>query len=1217
MWRNYDDQAFTNYKAMSPKEGNEFGEDVEFYEEQYVTESKKKGNNFFSSLFKRSSTGKGGQKRSSKGKGGKRRPKSDYIPSSTTENYQDNAPYDDQIFLPVDQTAANFEKSKSHQDFSATMSQESQPVYANQTVFKSHSQSGGIVRSDHEAQMMEDEINERRTEQERNQPRPVLERKRSMSKPTDLDELLKLQEQETLEQLQQDAKKFEQKNQVLQDVKVVTQDNVSDVFRNDPWFQNRPTTKTPSPSIPLREPARQVPIHNDGHLGNQPIYENYTTLNIQSLLKPLENPLPKTYPSHETTQEIDIDAILGYTGDDDSKEFNQDEQASTGNYGIATEIDQIEWPQGSNENISPNVENQERIEIEYDPMANFQGTKRKKRSGNLFSFGKGNKKKQHNDNKVRKEQQSTHIAPTEQLPSEPIDENDALRMEDNCDNLQNGIHEDLNIEETKYTSSPSSRDSSPDKQTKMHNVVKKKQPGNLGLGSFFKSSKKKTSTFVEINQIAWKGKTVEEKSTVTSTSTNYTNEPQHNVDEVHDNRPSRASSIASAKDLKQSSHLDTSGNSQKSPNVRQKPKGGLKGFFRAPGTKSNKTNSEKRFGNTEPVDVSHLVEDDIDSDFGEPPLATSQQIQKVYGEETGNEVKTYVPEDDVFQPIPVLEKIEKDTHFEKQVNTITNTEDLGESDIETIYPKSLATELDSCDLHDHKKVNISDGCSESSCSSYSANETKRREKFVNDIGDVKPVPITESGAVVQLNDLEDSNKRTLEQEEDVIASEPSFEIKEPVEMPAPPEMNIATDHSRGRGREKQKRGGPGFMGLFSTKPPSKPPSRGRREPPLQQVNGGTRSKSLPRRRDSAGKGFSSLFGNAALPSKRRQPSVERLHSSTASLPRQASEDQNILSSKTEIQQNEYTNDEQNSYQDKSRRSSTSSQKQMKRQNSGLSGLFSTNPKLPSKRPSPAGTPASSVIQPSSNTPQQKSTQGQRKNNKGFSGLFGSSPTGNSGRKQNPAMRKSTSFPISRPQEAPPQPPNARVPDVRNANSVQLENTQHPVISKILPTNPEDQVVVAEPNDLMANLYSTSSNECPNEGQQIFEDNSNQAISHLGENNPRNSPEKEKYNIEDTEKIDVLEADEKTAEVYPPSSNHPVPISNPVSLSQIGNLKPPKQTGRQTGRRSGGFRKPTPDNTQTSFANTTNSSQNSNFHPSNPLQGKTYTISKLNMLTPII
>ena len=340
-----------------------------------------------------------------------------------------------------------------------------------------------------------------------------------------------------------------------------------------------------------------------------------------------------------------------------------------------------------------------------------------------------------------------------------------------------------------------------------------------------------------------------------------------------------------------------------------------------------------------------------------------------------------------------------------------------------------------------------------------------------------------------------------------------------------------------------------------------------------------------------------------MPSKRRQPSVERLHSSTTSLPRQASEDQNILSSKTEIQQNEYVNEEQNSRQDLSRRSSTSSQRQMKRQNSGLSGLFSTNPKLPSKRLTPVGTPATSVIQLSSNNPQQKSTQGQRRNNKGFSGLFGSSPTGNSGRKQNPGMRKSTSFPISRPQEAPPQPPNSKMQDITNTNSVHPQNTQNPVNSKISPTNPEGQVVVAGQNDLMANLYPTSSNEYPNEEQQIFEDKSNQIISHLGENNPRNSPEKEINNVEDTEKIDVLEADERNTEVYPTSSNHPMPISNQVSRSQIGNSKPTKQMGR----RSGGFRKPTPNNTQTSFANTTNSSQGSNFNPSNPLQGNAYKI----------
>merc|ERR1719361_1825176 len=64
---------------------------------------------------------------------------------------------------------------------------------------------------------------------EQQQPRPTLERKRSMSKPTDLDEILRLQEQENLEQERekQNELAYHEEQQKLHDVKTVTQDNIS------------------------------------------------------------------------------------------------------------------------------------------------------------------------------------------------------------------------------------------------------------------------------------------------------------------------------------------------------------------------------------------------------------------------------------------------------------------------------------------------------------------------------------------------------------------------------------------------------------------------------------------------------------------------------------------------------------------------------------------------------------------------------------------------------------------------------------------------------------------------------------------------------------------------------------------------------------------------------------------------------------------------------
>ena len=431
-------------------------------------------------------------------------------------------------------------------------------------------------------------------------------------------------------------------------------------------------------------------------------------------------------------------------------------------------------------------------------------------------------------------------------------------------------------------------------------------------------------------------------------------------------------------------------------------------------------------------------------------------------------------------------------------------------------------------------------------------------------------------------------------------------------MTPPPGLDTASNTSRGRGRERQKKGGSGFIGLFSSKPPSKPTARPRNQPPPPQPNAGGRSRSLPRRKDSGGKGLSSLFGGNNLPSKRRPPSVDRIHTSTTSLQREnEAPDHTCQSNNTESKQYGHMNGDQKAFEDKSRRSSTSSQRQPKRQNSGLSGLFSTTPKLPSKRNTPTGTPTSSTLQLSTISPAQKKQQSPKRSNTGFSGLFGSSSTGQSGRRQNQGMKRSTTFPISRPQEAPPQPPSVKT-------------------TSIAPQSSEMQPIPDQQNnDLMSSLYNSSNNDDPN---QIFEKTeTNQAVYESVQDKPTNLSEKEYLRNEDIERIDVVphkESNKGHSELYTISNKAPVdtlptrsapkdnlhvqnvpmeqksdPQWNQESVSQTLSTKPPRQTGRQTGRRAGGFRKQTPDTTITSNMNTSRPLVNNSFDQANQSQGK--------------
>ena len=1263
-YRNYDDQAFTNYKAMSHREEDEHKEDCDWDNgQQYISGSKKKGGNFFSSLFGK----KSGQKRSSKGKGEKHRPKSEYSPTSYTNNQiPDFNAYDPQAFYPVESLSpTSLVNSKSQPDFSMSgfQSEENpgihrsafgqvpsnQPIYMNQDTYEGSSQIDNHGNNQHNGALEREPLtnhNEQYDQDfEQQQPRPTLERKRSMSKPTDLDEILRLQEQESLEQERekQNEPACNEEEQKLRDVKIVTQDNVSDVFKNDPWFQNRPTTKTPSPIAPVRDPdVREVPIHVDQsrNVGQQPIYENYKNLNIQSLLRPLEVQVPKYVPCNDTTQEIDIDAILGYTGDDDSNDFSREDKnysgnygiatedkGYTGNYGIATEIDQIEWPKGSNEEIAPSFINEERIEIDYDPMANFQDSKRKKKGSNFFSFGKGQKKKPKRD----KSRQKEYIVPNDQPYSETYDENDALDHEEKPNEITNGVHEELGKGENTTSSSPPSRDSSPERQTKPSRGNKKKQSSGMGLGNFFKTSKKKTSTFVEIVRTvsSEENNTPQDKSIVNPTILTKTQEVQEEINADLNESTSKAPSVASARDLARSSSFDNSAKSQKSP--RQKPKGGLKGFFRAPGVKTSRSQtSQHRYGNTQPVDVSHLVDDEFDDEFVEPPLATSQTIVKAV-ESTGvsvNENDNQDPahkeelnavDDNVF--IPIKEPSVHQEDIQVSPENMHNIDDEERSDIETIYPKSMATEIDSSEPLNNAEPQENDGCSESSCSSYAGKRNNIDSKSKS-LDKQNTVVASENKENVSANGSRVDEILTLDKEEHVSLPPSTIERKEPIEMTPPPGLDTASNTSRGRGRERQKKGGSGFIGLFSSKPPSKPISKPRNQLPPQQSNAGSRSRSLPRRRDSGGKGLSSLFGGNNLPSKRRPPSVDRIHTSTTSLQRDnEAPDHTCQSISTESKQYGHMN---GAFEDKSRRSSTSSQRQPKRQNSGLSGLFSTTPKLPSKRNTPTGTPTSSTLQLSSISPAQKKQQSPRRNNTGFSGLFGSSSTGQSGRRQNQGMKRSTTFPISRPQEAPPQPPNAKTTSIAPQSTEMQNQGESPTGADLNPVPGQQN------NDLMSSLYNSSNNDEPN---QIFEQTeSNQAVYESVQDKPTNPSEKKNLKNEDIERIDLVpheEGNKGHGDLYTISNKAQVetkpilsapkdsvhlqhlateqnsdPRLNQESVSQTLSTKPPRQSGRQTGRRAGGFRKQTPDTSITSSVNTSRPLVNNSFDHANHSQGNT-------------
>ena len=207
------------------------------------------------------------------------------------------------------------------EDFQSEIQNQLETNFGNQTQLQPH---------------LQNQIHKQIEDFEEEEPMPkLLPRKRSMSKPTDLDEILKMQEAMEKEQ------------------------SVAEVFANDPFFQSTLSEYNIqlAPSLPPRVPT-EPSISINAHV-SEPIYANQDQNQEQSLEQDYKQ---SHVPSLETTQEIDIDAVLGYS----------DEKA----------IENIEWP---SQEITQTESTSNHLEIDYAKPA-------KSKKG-FFNFGKKSKQK--------------------------------------------------------------------------------------------------------------------------------------------------------------------------------------------------------------------------------------------------------------------------------------------------------------------------------------------------------------------------------------------------------------------------------------------------------------------------------------------------------------------------------------------------------------------------------------------------------------------------------------------------------------------------------------------------------------------------------------------------------------------------------------------------------------------------------------------------------
>ena len=399
-------------------------------------------------------------------------------------------------------------------------------------------------------------------------------RKRSMSKPTDLDEILRLQEEEMSRQLDLEmAKEMPQKSF-----------NAEDVFANDPFFRDAMDEFEGriKPPVPDRVPVpRNVPTVVQQNF-NDPIYENS------------HNHLYTHHPpSMETTQEIDVDAALGYA----------DEEA----------IENIEWPTTdlpNEEGLKPAME----VQLDYAPPP-------QKAKKGIFSFGKKNKKKPGKNDEV-----SYYIEEPQPEPRTP----DALDIEPN----EHIIEEKLEIK------TPPPIATKPQGFFKFKS--KKKSPPNIqsdGKESF-NATEDEIDQTKEILEDVGLVQSIVESTTDTEIKDQVVPEIAENIPPqlgpIREEKPSffnfrgkktlptqpslppldqneSVNDVVHTQDPQQQQRSQSSRES--SPKRKATKSKVFSGFFKSPGSKKKVSQKEpKQIGTMAPVDVSHLV--DEDDDFG-------------------------------------------------------------------------------------------------------------------------------------------------------------------------------------------------------------------------------------------------------------------------------------------------------------------------------------------------------------------------------------------------------------------------------------------------------------------------------------------------------------------------------------------------------------------------------------------------------------------------
>ena len=210
-------------------------------------------------------------------------------------------------------------------------------------------------------------------------------------------------------------------------------------------------------------------------------------------------------------------------------------------------------------------------------------------------------------------------------------------------------------------------------------------------------------------------------------------------------------------------------------------------------------------------------------------------------------------------------------------------------------------------------------------------------------------------------------------------------------------------------------------------------------------------------------------------------------------------------------------------------------------------------KLPMQKPEETQSDLPLATQNLNTMPANNNSRGHRGESKGLSGLFGSSPRRQSGRKGELGMRRSTTFPISRPLEAPPQPPNSNLSETSDERSMQLRDSQVPNDKTLTTSEAINDENTKRPNDLMTALYTSPNrdNEVKNAPQTASINE--QYVANLKSNDVKRAIENEGANIEDADRIDVIETEgtnEPVCSAEPTDSQYPLPSQ--VTTNQIAN-----------------------------------------------------------------